>query len=1077
MTQRESFNAMKESLSGGICGILIAACIVILTPGGHQAWSQRVATTPTHPGPAPADTHTVATDVFGAIGAREVGPARGLVEEVQPPSLPRIILPDGESDPRAIFTPRQKIDTPEKLNAELARQRGIYAPFLRDLAPALLSLRETLHLETFQWRLETDADCMDSQHALRGAGRWTTVQVPHFGGPIGRAVAYYRTSFTVTRTMMAKGAVFVRFGAVDYSAHVFVNGQYIGSHEGFFAGFEFDCTRYVHEGTNTLLVKVENDAIFMGNDSWGQPEEGDKMYAATNLGWDDPEVGWQHCPPGFGIYQDVCIEARAPMHVADLWVRPIPDQDRAEAWIEVRNTDRREAPASLEISVYGQNFRDTVISCLHYIPTTRIIPGIGDLQKPTDNQVVTLTIGPGLNLLKVPFDIPRVRRWDLRTPWLYQIQVRVLNNAGLVVDQAKTQFGMRTMRQDIDSIPRGRLFLNGQQIRLRGANTMGFEQQDVFQKKLPQLVDDILLAKICNMNYLRLTQRPVQCEVYDYCDRLGLMLQTDLPLFGCLRYNKVAEAIRQAEEMERLVRGHPSSIMISYINEPFPNASGKPQRHLTRPDLEAFFVAADRTVRILNPDRIIKHVEGDYDPPDETLPDNHVYCGWYNGHGLELGKLHKGYWVPVKPGWMYACGEFGVEGLDPADLMRRRYPKAWLPGEDESRWSPNAIPGAQTGNFHYMWFDTQHSLDDWVSASQRHQAWATRLFAERFRRDNRMVSFAIHLFIDAFPSSWMKTIMDCERRPKPAYFAYRDALEPLAANIRTDRWAFTAGETMSFEFWICNDTPRSPKGLELRWQLEQNGRVVYARRSPATVDAKQATFQGFFAHTAPDVRERTGFLLRLALADGDSIVHDTNVEFDVFPPLPQLREMAVRVIGAQDGKARRLVEELGISESPGRPSVFLIDDVAAYEKQRGAVDSAVAGGAKAVFLELPVGQYGIGGSTVRVEDCVMRPREFVSRATGHRLVAGFGAEDFKCWYDPAVDHFTPLLPTVFDAVGWDPILLNGNGIWGGGAWRSMFAAAERRHGLGSYIVCQVTLAGRTRHNPVAALFARRLLSQ
>jgi hypothetical protein len=482
-------------------------------------------------------------------------------------------------------------------------------------------------------------------------------------------------------------------------------------------------------------------------------------------------------------------------------------------------------------------------------------------------------------------------------------------------------------------------------------------------------------------------------------------------------------------------------------------------------------------VRILNPDRVIKHVEGDYDPPGETLPDNHVYCGWYNGHGLELGKLHRGYWVPVKPDWMYACGEFGAEGLDPADLMRRRYPRTWLPGADESRWSPNAIPGSQTGNFHYMWFDTQHSLDDWVRASQRHQAWATRLFAERFRRDDRMVGFAIHLFIDAFPSSWMKTIMDCERRPKPAYFAYRDALEPLTVNIRTDRWAFTAGEQMSFEFWLCNDTPRSPKGLQLRWQLERNGRVVYSRQSPATVDSMRAIFQGFFIHPAPDVRERTGFLLRLGLADADSILVDTSIEFDVFPPLPPAGEAAVRAIGTGAGKARKLLEEMGVREGGTNPSVFLIDDVAAYAQHRSTIDSAVAGGARAVFLELPAGTYDIGGSAVRVEECVMRAREFVSRATGHQFVAGFRSEDFKCWYDPTVDYFTPLLPTVFDASGWDPILTNGNGVWGGGAWRSMFAAAEKRHGMGSYIVCQVALAGRTRHNPVAALFARRLLGR
>ena len=59
---------------------------------------------------------------------------------------------------------------------------------------------------------------------------------------------------------------------------------------------------------------------------------------------------------------------------------------------------------------------------------------------------------------------------------------------------------------------------------------MGAFQQSI-RKDWRQLIDDILLAKITHMNYIRLTQCPVQPEIYEYCDRLGLMLQTDLPLF------------------------------------------------------------------------------------------------------------------------------------------------------------------------------------------------------------------------------------------------------------------------------------------------------------------------------------------------------------------------------------------------------------------------------------------------------------------------------------------------------------------------------------------------------------------
>ena len=79
------------------------------------------------------------------------------------------------------------------------------------------------------------------------------------------------------------------------------------------------------------------------------------------------------------------------------------------------------------------------------------------------------------------------------------------------------------------------------------------------------------------------------------------------------------------------------------------------------------------------------------------------------------------------------------------------------------------------------------------------------MMTEAFRRDRRMTSFAIHLFIDAFPSGWMKAIMDVDRGPKPAYFAYRDALTPLMANLRSDRHAFFSGEEVRLEDWGYND--------------------------------------------------------------------------------------------------------------------------------------------------------------------------------------------------------------------------------------------------------------------------------
>ena len=158
------------------------------------------------------------------------------------------------------------------------------------------------------------------------------------------------------------------------------------------------------------------------------------------------------------------------------------------------------------------------------------------------------------------------------------------------------------------------------------------------------------------------------------------------------------------------------------------NANNRPHRHLTRTEMDVFFAACDGAVHILNPDRVIKHIDGDYDPPDSTMPDNHCYCTWYNGHGIDLGKLHRGYWLGVKDGWYYGCGEFGAEGLDFAGLMRRKYPKEWI----KEPFDPNRIVNAQTGSFYHFFFEKGSDMDSWVKKSQEHQAFATSIMPPTF---------------------------------------------------------------------------------------------------------------------------------------------------------------------------------------------------------------------------------------------------------------------------------------------------------------------------------------------------------
>ena len=52
--------------------------------------------------------------------------------------------------------------------------------------------------------------------------------------------------------------------------------------------------------------------------------------------------------------------------------------------------------------------------------------------------------------------------------------------------------------------------------------------------------------------------------------------------------------------------------------------------------------------------------------------------------------------MPISKGWMYGCGEFGAEGLDSEDLMKRRYPKAWIAEKEDATWSPENMHGKST---------------------------------------------------------------------------------------------------------------------------------------------------------------------------------------------------------------------------------------------------------------------------------------------------------------------------------------------------------------------------------------------
>lgn len=1020
-------------------------------------------------------------DKFADIGTQVYDLKSKNLVQPQPLMLSDISLPT-VNNLNVRFKVVNPISTKEELAVLIDTLREKYKPFMRNLAPVCKSNRKQIILDEFKWRVANGEDSCNFQNVLIGKGKWENVSIPHFGPPIGRATTLYYKELNLNQDIVSQEAVFICFKGVDYKAHVFVNGNYCGSHEGFFAPFEFNISKAIKLGTNTLVIKVENDLpTTPWGDGKGNTMNGDKIYAATGPGYDEPNVGWHHGSPGMGIYQDCYIETRSKLHINDIFVRPLPEKSTAEAWIEVNNFEDIPVNAKLRVSVFGQNFNDTVISDFEYTPSTVMVPGIGDLAKPSDNEKRILKMGYGVNFLRIPIDMKNFRYWDNENPWLYQVQVKVYDKNNKLTDSKVRQFGMRSFTMDTVNTPKGKMYLNGKMIRLRGANTMGFEQQDVIRKNWDQLRDDILLAKACNMNFLRITQRPVQPEVYDMCDKLGMMNQVDLPLFGSIRRNKVVEAVKQAEEMERLVRSHPSTIIATYINERFPNAEGYTQRSLsTSAEYYRLFSALDQAVLLSNPDRVIKAGDGDYNPPSPGLPDSHCYNTWYNGHGLGLGEMYKGYWQPIKPNWYYGCGEFGAEGLDPLNVMQKYYPKSWLPKnkEDEKIWNANRIPSAQTHRFHYMWYNTQTSLKDWIDASQDYQAWAVKFVSETFRRDSRMVSFAIHLFIDAWPAGWMKTIMDVDRQPKKAFFAYRNALEPVITSIRCDRQHFYVGEEAPFELWISNDLNQSPDNYFLHYQIEHAGKVIFSNKVKADIPVNSSRFQGFFKFKAPNVKQRTAYILRTALIDknGKSI-QQNSFDFEVFPKISKCNKTAF-VSGEIQGKVTQLLQEadIRIVNNMNDADVLLFENYDSYIQIQEEVNEQVSKGKIALFVELPAKQYSIGKSILKIEKTAMGDYYFVSPLTNHPMVQKYKPFDFRFWVNEKSNCISPILAYTMTGDKWTPIIKSGASNWVGDKG-SVMACAELKYGEGVFRICEVQLLDRLNYNPTARLFFNDLLSK
>jgi beta-glucuronidase len=93
----------------------------------------------------------------------------------------------------------------------------------------------------------------DTSASLKVPGDWNTQSEQLF---LYEGTIWYKKSFAYQRKPNTR--LFVYFGAANYLADVYLNGEKLGQHEGGFTPFNFEITKLIHDGDNFLIVKVDN---------------------------------------------------------------------------------------------------------------------------------------------------------------------------------------------------------------------------------------------------------------------------------------------------------------------------------------------------------------------------------------------------------------------------------------------------------------------------------------------------------------------------------------------------------------------------------------------------------------------------------------------------------------------------------------------------------------------------------------------------------------------------------------------------------------------------------------------------
>jgi len=308
----------------------------------------------------------------------------------------------------------------------------------------------------------------------------------------------YRQRLELTEDLRGK-RLFLQFDGAAHIATVFLNGRALAHHRTGYTGFRVEITEAVNwEGENLLAVKLD-----------------------TRENSQVPPFGFviDYLTYG-GLYREVWLNVREKSYIEDLYITT-PDLH------------------TLKIRPAVENPKD----CLLLV---ELLKGERLLVKKAFTAGGVITI-----------DCPMVKPWNTEHPVLYTCRVSLLK-IGRILDVKETRIGFRTVQFRRDGF-----YLNGEKIFLRGLNRhqcypyVGYAVPEKLQRE-----DARILKEELGCNAVRTSHYPQSRHFISECDRLGLLVFTELP--GWQHIGDAGwkdQAVENVREMVLQYRNHPSIVL------------------------------------------------------------------------------------------------------------------------------------------------------------------------------------------------------------------------------------------------------------------------------------------------------------------------------------------------------------------------------------------------------------------------------------------------------------------------------------------------------------------------------------